>query len=65
VTNQPVAGDAGGSRKRYLLVLLIPVFMFSAGVIGSIISPFRLQKFLCADGLQARCSSAHTIAASA
>lgn len=39
-------------RKRYLLILLIPVFMFSGGVIGMYYQPPLLQKFYELTGLQ-------------
>lgn len=39
-------------RKSYLLVLLIPVFMFSGGVIGLYFQPPALQKFYALTGLQ-------------
>ncbi|MEF2552737.1 HlyD family efflux transporter periplasmic adaptor subunit [Aurantimonas sp. A2-1-M11] len=39
-------------RKRYLLVLLIPVFMFSGAVIGMYFQPPALQKFYALTGLQ-------------
>jgi HlyD family secretion protein len=39
-------------RKRYLLVLLIPVFMFSGGVLGMYFQPAGLQKFYALTGLQ-------------
>ncbi|MDM7931492.1 HlyD family efflux transporter periplasmic adaptor subunit [Tabrizicola sp.] len=39
-------------RKRYLLVLLIPVFMFSGAVIGMYFQPPGLQKFYELTGLQ-------------
>jgi len=39
-------------RKRYLLVLLIPVFMFSGAVIGLYFQPPALQKFYELTGLQ-------------
>lgn len=39
-------------RKRYLLVLLIPVFMFSGAVIGMYYQPTGLQKFYELTGLQ-------------
>jgi len=39
-------------RKRYLLVLLIPVFMFSGGVLGMYFQPLGLQKFYALTGLQ-------------
>ena len=42
----------GWFRKRYLLVLLIPVFMFSGAVIGMYFQPPALQKFYALTGLQ-------------
>jgi len=46
----------GGRRKwfraRYLLVLLIPVFMFSGAVIGMYFQPPALQKFFALTSLQ-------------
>lgn len=39
-------------RKRYLLVLLIPVFLFSGAVIGMYFQPPALQKFYALTGLQ-------------
>ena len=39
-------------RKRYLLVLLIPVFMFTGAVIGLYFQPPALQKFYALTGLQ-------------
>ncbi len=39
-------------RKRYLMVLLIPVFMFSGGVLGMYFQPPALQKFYALTGLQ-------------
>jgi len=39
-------------HKRYLLVFLIPVFMFSGGVIGMYYQPVALQKFYALTGLQ-------------
>ena len=39
-------------RKRYLLVLLIPVFMFSGAVIGMYYQPPGLQGFYALTGLQ-------------
>jgi HlyD family secretion protein len=45
---------AGGRwfRKRYLLVLLIPVFMFTGAVLGMYFQPPGLQKFYALTGLQ-------------
>ncbi len=39
-------------RKRYLLVLLVPVFMFSGVVLGMYFQPTGLQKFYALTGLQ-------------
>ncbi|MCC8934120.1 HlyD family efflux transporter periplasmic adaptor subunit [Rhizobium sp. 'Codium 1'] len=39
-------------RKRYLLVLLVPVFMFSGAVLGMYFQPTGLQKFYALTGLQ-------------
>lgn len=39
-------------RKRYLLILLIPLFMFSGAVIGMYFQPPGLQKFYELSGLQ-------------
>ncbi len=39
-------------RKRYLLVLLIPVFMFLGGVMGMYFQPVPIQKFYALTGLQ-------------
>lgn len=39
-------------RKRYLLVLLIPVFMFTGAVLGMYFQPPGLQKFYELTGLQ-------------
>ena len=39
-------------HKRYLLVLLLPVFMFTGGVMGMYFQPPALQKFYALTGLQ-------------
>ncbi len=39
-------------RKRYLLVLLVPVFMFTGAVVGMYYQPLGLQKFYALTGLQ-------------
>ena len=39
-------------RKRYLLVLLVPVFMFTGAVLGLYFQPPGLQKFYALTGLQ-------------
>lgn len=49
-------------HKRYLLVLLIPVFMFSGGVIGMYYQPTALQKFYALTGLQPGGGAAKPIA---
>ncbi len=56
VSHAPVSATAKPRwfrfRKRYLLVLLVPVFMFSGGVIGMYFQPPALQKFFTLTGLQ-------------
>ncbi|MDF1855895.1 HlyD family efflux transporter periplasmic adaptor subunit [Pseudooceanicola sp.] len=47
-----VSGRGRRMRKRYLLVLLIPVFMFTGAVIGLYFQPPALQKFYALTGLQ-------------
>jgi HlyD family secretion protein len=42
----------GWFRRRYLLVFLIPVFMFTGGVIGMYFQPPALQGFYALTGLQ-------------
>jgi HlyD family secretion protein len=49
-------------RKRYLLVLLIPVFMFTGAVLGMYFQPPALQKFYALTGLQPGAGSAAPIA---
>ncbi len=49
-------------RARYLLILLVPVFMFSGGVIGMYFQPPALQKFYALTGLQPGGGSATPIA---
>lgn len=39
-------------RARYLLILLLPLFLFSGGVIGMYFQPPALQKFYALTGLQ-------------
>lgn len=39
-------------RKRYLLVLLVPMLMFTGAVIGMCLQPPGLQKFYLLTGLQ-------------
>ena len=49
-------------RKAYLLVLLIPVFMFSGAVLGMYFQPPGLQKFYALTGLQPGAGSESPIA---
>ncbi|MGX0904871.1 HlyD family secretion protein [Roseovarius sp. MBR-79] len=49
-------------RRSYLLVLLIPVFMFSGAVIGLYFQPMGLQKFYALTGLQPGGGSSSPIA---
>ena len=60
--SQPVARRRWRFHKRYLLVLLIPVIMFSGGVIGMYYQPIALQKFYALTGLQPGAGSATPIA---
>jgi len=60
--NQPVARRRWRFHKRYLLLLLIPVFMFSGGVIGMYYQPTALQKFYALTGLQPGAGSETPIA---
>jgi HlyD family secretion protein len=46
------AAPRKGFRKRYLLVLLVPVFMFTGAVLGMYFQPPGLQKFYALTGLQ-------------
>jgi len=56
ITHSPAPGVAAPARrrfhKRYLLVFLIPVFLFSGAVIGMYFQPPGLQKFYALTGLQ-------------
>lgn len=49
---EEVSGKGSLFRKRYLLVLLIPVFMFTGAVMGLYFQPPALQKFYALTGLQ-------------
>lgn len=49
-------------RKRYLLVLLIPLFMFTGAVMGMYFQPPGLQKFYALTGLQPGAGSTSPIA---
>lgn len=48
----PVSKRRFRFRKRYFLVLLIPVFMFTGAVMGMYFQPAGLQKFYSATGLK-------------
>ncbi|MBI1493217.1 HlyD family efflux transporter periplasmic adaptor subunit [Halocynthiibacter styelae] len=48
----PVSRPRIRFRKRYFLVLLIPVLMFTGAVMGMYFQPAGLQKFYAATGLQ-------------
>lgn len=49
---ETTASRRGWFRRRYLLVFLIPVFMFLGGVIGMYFQPPALQGFYALTGLQ-------------
>lgn len=49
-------------RKRYLLVLVVPLLMFSGGVLGMYFQPPALQKFYALTGLQPGAGSTTPIA---
>lgn len=49
-------------RRRYLLILLVPVFMFTGAVIGMYFQPPALQKFYALTGLQPGAGSKSPIA---
>lgn len=49
-------------RKRYLLVLMVPLFMFTGGVLGMYFQPPALQKFYALTGLQPGAGSTSPIA---
>jgi HlyD family secretion protein len=49
-------------RRRYLLVLLIPVFMFTGAVVGMYYQPPALQRFYALTGLQPGGGTTHPIA---
>lgn len=51
-SNGITQGKRGWVRWQYLLVLLVPVLMFSGGVIGMYFQPAPLQKFYGLTGLQ-------------
>jgi HlyD family secretion protein len=62
-TNAPPAGPGWRVfRKRYLAVLLVPLLMFSGGVLGMYFQPPALQKFYALSGLQPGAGSTSPIA---
>jgi HlyD family secretion protein len=64
VAQDPAAAPASRFRfrTRYLLVLLVPLLMFSGGVIGMYFQPPALQKFYALTGLQPGAGSPAPIA---
>jgi len=62
-TSDPAAGPKRRwFRKRYLAVLLVPLFMFTGGVLGLYFQPPALQKFYALTGLQPGAGSTSPIA---
>lgn len=51
-TSAPAARRWSRFRRQYLLILLLPLFMFSGGVIGMYFQPPALQKFFAFTGWQ-------------
>ena len=51
-TEAPAPSRRFRFRRQYLLVLLLPAFMFSGGVIGMYFQPPALQKFFALTGWQ-------------
>lgn len=49
-------------RKRYLMILLVPLLMFTGGVLGMYFQPPALQKFYALTGLQPGAGSTSPIA---
>lgn len=63
MTSDPMDGpERRWFRKRYLMVLLVPLFMFSGGVLGLYFQPPALQKFYALTGLQPGAGSTSPIA---
>jgi HlyD family secretion protein len=64
ISNAPVTPSSSWFRfrKRYLLILLVPLFMFSGAVIGMYFQPPALQKFYALTGLKPGGGSATPIA---
>jgi HlyD family secretion protein len=62
-TSDPTSGPTRRwFRKRYLAVLLVPLLMFSGGVVGMYFQPPALQKFYALTGLQPGAGSTSPIA---
>jgi HlyD family secretion protein len=62
-TSDPASGPARRwFRKRYLAILLVPLFMFTGGVVGMYFQPPALQKFYSLTGLQPGAGSTSPIA---
>jgi HlyD family secretion protein len=62
-TSDPTSGPTWRwFRKRYLAVLLVPLLMFSGGVVGMYFQPPALQKFYALTGLQPGAGSTSPIA---
>jgi len=59
---EDVSNRGSRFRKRYLLVLLIPVLLFTGAVIGLYFQPPALQKFYALTGLQPGAGSGAPIA---
>ncbi len=62
VLNEQAKTKRFGFRARYLLILLVPMFMFSGAVLGMYFQPPGLQKFYALTGLQPGGGSASPIA---
>lgn len=60
--SEDVSGGRSWFRKRYFLVFLIPVLMFTGAVIGLYFQPPALQKFYALTGLQPGAGSVAPIA---
>ena len=62
-TTDPTSGPTRRwFRKRYLAILLVPILMFTGGVLGMYFQPPALQKFYALTGLQPGAGSTSPIA---
>lgn len=62
-TSDPTTGPTRRwFRKRYLAILLVPILMFTGGVLGMYFQPPALQKFYALTGLQPGAGSTSPIA---